>query len=95
MGHTPGSWKVVEAPAYDGYGNPIPYYAVMAGERTIVDNGYGSKEDAHMISAAPNMFRCLLVACDWLADKGVPADHIEMVRIREALAKAVPREGEA
>ena len=88
MGHTPEPWSVVKATAYDGHGNPIPYFAVMAGDITIVDNGFGSKDDAYLIAAAPSLLRALIVASDWLADNGVPADHVEMVRIREALAKA-------
>ncbi len=33
----------------------------------------------------------LVVARDWLADKGVPADHVEMVRIQAAIALAQPK----
>ena len=33
----------------------------------------------------------LTVAADWLADKGVSADHIEMVRIRDAISGAPPK----
>lgn len=42
---------------------------------------------AALIAAAPELLRSLEIAADWLADKGVPADHVEMIRIRAAIAK--------
>lgn len=47
------------------------------------------------IAAAPDLLKALVVAADWLADKGVPADHVEMVRIRVAIAAAEKETPEA
>lgn len=38
------------------------------------------------------LLKRLIVANDWLADKGIPAEHIEMVRIREAIAQGLKAE---
>lgn len=41
-----------------------------------------------LIASNTELLRCLIVACDWLADKGVPSEHIEMRRIHAAIANA-------
>lgn len=50
------------------------------------------KKERGAILGALNLFDELVsrleVANDWLADKGVPANHVEMKRIREAIANA-------
>lgn len=50
------------------------------------------KNQRTAILGALNLFDELVarleVANDWLADKGVPAEHVEMKRIRETIANA-------
>ena len=38
-----------------------------------------AEANAALIAAAPELLRALVVACDWLADKGVPADKVHFI----------------
>lgn len=47
-----------------------------------------ARQKDRLIASNTELLRCLIVACDWLADKGVPSEHIEMRRIHAAIANA-------
>ena len=85
---TPGSWKYQKTQG-------DPQVLTQDGTRLIAKvMGFGpSAADAngHLLAAAPDLLKALIVAQDWLGDKGVPVDHIEMKRIMAAIEKAEGR----
>jgi|GEM_PF-3969595 len=40
------------------------------------------------IELFPDLLKSCIVAVDWLSDKGVSPDHVELKRIRAAISKA-------
>lgn len=47
-----------------------------------------------MDDVTQDLLRACIVAIDWLADKGIPADHPEAQGITAAIAKAIEVYGE-
>ena len=45
-----------------------------------------------LIEEAPNLLARLIVAVDWLSDKGVPGDHPELLRMIAAIKSATRKE---
>lgn len=65
----------------------------LLNDRESAARSYGQEVDgiAAIIdeeTAAPELLERLIIALEWLADEGVPADHPEAVKIRAAIAKA-------
>jgi len=94
-GHTPGPWvyEPYESDAYrvksEDYGGIALLHDPIRHDQGLMDE---VEADARLIAAAPDLLERLIVATDWLADKGVPFDHVEMMRIRAAIAKATGEE---
>ena len=79
--HTPGPWFVGKSAR-----NGARVFATQFGTDGVVAAGIENRANARLIAAAPDLLRSCIVAIDWLSDKGVPADHVEMRRLRDAVA---------
>ncbi len=96
--HTPGPWEVEGlTQAHDAdravyaltpHSRNRLYVAQVYGEGVTGKPSPERVANARLIAAAPKLLAALTVACDWLADLGVDAEHPEVVRIREAIKEA-------
>lgn len=82
MNHTPGSWEISRCATP----NYAPQYAVYAGPGPAVAMGVDSEANARLISAAPDMYRALVMLTDTIAFQFV--GPVEKDLILESLNKA-------
>jgi hypothetical protein len=91
--HTPGPWEVkrlVSSP-FHVWVKAADYTVVCVGQSRTRDNCESVMADARLIAAAPDLLEALVVAMDWLGDKGVTADHPEMRKLMAVRARAEGR----
>lgn len=103
--HTPGPWSYSDTHGYGDWEGEKEY-GVEVIENVVFKSSTGitvllacdccngitcSRANARLIAAAPELLRACITAMDWLADKGVPHDHVEVKRILAAIAKAEER----
>ncbi len=87
--HTMGPWEIPDdRPISHGYIKSKLMESVVCVVEPDLHHAGEQRGNMRLISTAPDLLRACIVAMDWLADKGMDPDHIEMRRIRTAIAKA-------